>query len=72
MSKAKAYGCIIMAAALWGLIGFFVKHLSAQGFTPLQITCLRTIAASICITPLVAMQGMDKFKIDLKYFNLLV
>lgn len=66
MSKAKAYVCIIMAAALWGLIGFFVKHLSSQGFTSLQITCLRTVAASICITPLVAMQGMDKFKIALK------
>lgn len=26
MSKAKSYGCIIMAAALWGLIGFFVKQ----------------------------------------------
>lgn len=66
MSKAKAYGCIIMSAALWGLIGFFVKHLAAQGFTSLQITCLRTVAASICITPLVAMSGMDKFKIALK------
>lgn len=66
MSKAKAYSCIIIAAALWGLIGFFVKNLSAQGFSSLQITCLRTVAASICITPLVAMNGLDKFKIALK------
>ncbi|MDO4179445.1 MAG: EamA family transporter [Phascolarctobacterium sp.] len=65
-SKSTSYACIILAAALWGLIGFFVKNLSAQGFSPLQITCLRTIAASICITPLVAMQGMDKFKIAIK------
>jgi len=66
MSKTKAYGCIILAAALWGLIGFFVKNLAAQGFSSLQITCMRTIAASICITPLVAMNGIDAFKIELK------
>lgn len=64
--KTRAYLYIIVGAALWGLIGLFVKILSAQGFTALQIVTLRMLAASVCVTPLVYRQGTEHFKISLK------
>lgn len=64
--KTRAYLYIIVGAALWGLIGLFVKILSAQGFTALQIVTLRMLAASVCVTPLVYKQGTEHFKISLK------
>lgn len=64
--KTRAYLYIIVGAALWGLIGLFVKILSAQGFTALQIVTLRMLAASVCVTPLVYKQGTEHFKIALK------
>lgn len=64
--KTRAYLYIIVGAALWGLIGLFVKILSAQGFTALQIVTLRMLAASVCVTPLVYKQGAEHFKISLK------
>ena len=52
--KAKAYMYIIAGAALWGLIGLFVKTLTLQGFTSMQIVALRSISSSICITLILA------------------
>lgn len=64
--KTRAYLYIIVGAALWGLIGLFVKILSAQGFSALQIVTLRMLAASVCVTPLVYKQGTEHFKIAIK------
>ena len=66
MTKGRAYACIIIAAALWGLIGFFVKGLTAQGFSAMQITFFRTLSASICITPLLYFGGRKNFSVALK------
>ncbi len=52
--KTKSYLYIITAAACWGLIGLFVRHLAAEGFSSLQIVALRSLVAAICITLLVA------------------
>ena len=51
--KTRAYLCIVAGASLWGLIGLFVKGLTAQGFTALQIVAMRTLASAIFITPLI-------------------
>lgn len=64
--KTRAYLYIVSGAALWGLIGFFVKAIAAQGFTALQIVALRMLAASICVTPIVYHQDKNNFKIALK------
>lgn len=66
MTKTKAYLCIIIGAALWGLIGIFVKMLAAEGFTSLQIVTLRTLASALCITPVLMKLGKQHFKIALK------
>lgn len=62
--KTKAYLYIICAAALWGLIGLFVKHLSALGFTPIQIVALRSIASAICATAALLPSAKGLFHID--------
>lgn len=62
--KTKAYLYIITAAALWGLIGLFVKHLAILGFTPIQIVALRSIASAICATLALMPSVKGLFKIN--------
>lgn len=62
--KTKAYFYIISAAALWGLIGLFVKHLASLGFTSIQIVALRSISSAICAVLALAPSVKALFKID--------
>lgn len=64
--KTRAYLCIVAGASLWGLIGLFVKGLTVQGFTALQIVAMRTLASAIFITPLIMYKDPQLFKIKLK------
>lgn len=59
--KFKAYLYIIAAASLWGLIGLFVKILSAQGFSSMQIVALRSLASAMCITAVLCKLGKEYF-----------
>lgn len=63
MMKLTAYLYIIAAASLWGLIGLFVKILSAQGFTSMQIVALRSLASAACITFVLFRLGNGYFRI---------
>lgn len=63
-SKQRAYLYIISGAALWGLIGIFVKMLAANGFTPMQIVALRSIASAVCTLLLVCKLGFHYLRID--------
>lgn len=62
--KTKSYLYIITAAALWGLIGLFVKHLASLGFTPIQIVALRSISSAICATLALLPTVKGLFKIN--------
>ena len=62
--KTKAYLYIIFAAALWGLIGLFVKNLAALGFTSIQIVALRSISSALCAALALAPSVNGLFKID--------
>lgn len=64
--KFKAYLYIIAAASLWGLIGLFVKILSAQGFSSMQIVALRSLASAICITAVLFKLGKEYFRVRLQ------
>lgn len=64
--KARAYLYIISAAALWGLIGLFVKILAGQGFTSMQIVALRAIASAFCITLVLCKLGLRHLRIRLR------
>ena len=41
--------CIIIAAALWGIIGLFTKNMNAIGLTAVQITFLRCVVSCVVI-----------------------
>ncbi|MGV2938504.1 DMT family transporter [Mesobacillus sp. LC4] len=43
------YFMIAFAAAMWGLIGFFVKGLTNAGFTAMEIVAIRVMAAAIIL-----------------------
>lgn len=64
--KTRSYLYIIIAAALWGLIGLFVKAIAAQGFSSMQIVALRAMASSFCITLVMLWQGVSKLRIKLR------
>jgi drug/metabolite transporter, DME family len=49
MSKKMPYMMIAFAAAMWGLIGFFVKGLSAAGFTAMEIVAIRVVTAALIL-----------------------
>ena len=61
-----SYLYIISGAALWGLIGLFVKILAAQGFSSLQIVALRAVASALCITLVVCKAGTQCLRIRLR------
>ena len=58
--------CIIGAAALWGTMGIFVRGLSSYGFSPLQIACLRIMAAGILFFAYLCVGGKEKLRIRKK------
>lgn len=64
--KFKAYLYIIAAASLWGLIGLFVKILSSQGFSSMQIVALRSLASAVCITAVLCKLGKEYFRVRLQ------
>ena len=64
--KTKAYLYIISSAAFWGLIGLFVRILSAQGFTPMQIVAIRATSSALLMVPILLKMGIHHFKINPK------
>ena len=54
---------IIVAAALWGLIGLFVKLIAGQGFDAMQIVALRAVASAVCITLVLCYKGLGNLLI---------
>ena len=64
--KTRSYLYIIGAAALWGLIGLFVKTIAAQGFSSMQIVALRSVASATCITLVLLWRGLGQLRIALR------
>ena len=62
--RTRAYLYILGAAALWGLIGLFVKTIAGQGFTSMQIVALRAMASASCITLVMLWKGLGQLRID--------
>lgn len=57
---------IITAAALWGIIGIFVRSLSALGFSSMQIVAIRTYITAIVLILYLAVFDREKLKINIK------
>ncbi|MBP2077931.1 DMT family transporter [Oceanobacillus polygoni] len=63
---------IILGAALWGTIGWFVKQLYAFGFTPMEVVTLRVWSSAIILIIYMFMRSPSNLKLkhysDMKYF----
>lgn len=71
LSRAKEYGCIILAAVLWGFMGLFNKHLIAAGISALTVAMLRNSGSMLVLSLAFAVARPSVFKIDprhVKYF----
>ncbi|HLR80158.1 MAG TPA: DMT family transporter [Bacillota bacterium] len=68
----KAFFYIILGAALWGTIGWYVKNLYAYGFTPMEVVTLRVCSASVLLILFLIIKAPKKLKLtsiyDVKYF----
>lgn len=68
----KAYFYIIVGAALWGTIGWFVKHLYAFGFTPMEVVSLRVVTTAVLLSLYLLLTTPKELKLkkitDIKYF----
>jgi len=68
----KPFLCVILGAALWGTIGWFVKNLYTFGFTPMEVVTLRTWFTAIILVTYMALISPRNLKLksvtDLKYF----
>ncbi|WP_047982965.1 DMT family transporter [Ornithinibacillus californiensis] len=70
MNKAIFY--IMLGAALWGTIGWFVKNLYTYGFTPMEVVTLRAATTAIILVTYLLIISPQKLKLsrfsDVKYF----
>lgn len=68
----KAFISIIIGAALWGTIGFYVKNLYYFGFTPMEVVTLRAWTSAIILIIYQLITSPKSLKLqkitDLKYF----
>lgn len=68
----KAYLYIIGGAALWGTIGWYVKHLYALGFTPMEVVSLRVFSTAVILVLYLSLTKPKQLKFkkvtDIKYF----
>ncbi|MBB6454843.1 drug/metabolite transporter (DMT)-like permease [Salirhabdus euzebyi] len=63
---------IILGASLWGTIGWFVKHLYAYGFSPLEVVAIRVSFSAFILLLYFCLKERKFLRlhrvIDLKYF----
>ena len=64
--KTKAYLYIVASAVFWGLIGLFVRTLTAQGFSPMQIVSIRAVVSALLMVLILLKMGTQHFKINFK------
>lgn len=58
--------CILLAGVLWGTMGIFVRYLGTYGFDPLQIACLRIMAAGVIFFLYLLISDYKKLKVQKK------
>jgi len=66
-----AYACILLAAALWGIIGLWNRNLMAAGLSPTSIVVVRNFGGMALLTAIFAVKDRSVFRVrkeHLKYF----
>src|SRR5690625_4474012 len=68
----RSFIYIFIGAALWGTIGWFVKHLNSFGFSSLDIVIMRVVIAAIILIIYLGLTAPYHLKIkeisDVKYY----
>lgn len=68
----KAYIFILLGAALWGTIGWYVKQLYDYGFSPIDVVILRAWTAAILLVSYLLLFARRELKLhaikDIRYF----
>lgn len=67
----RAYAGILTAAALWGLMGLWNRHLMAGGFSPWSIVLVRNTGGLALLAAIFALRDRSVFRVKrghLKYF----
>ncbi|WP_373453620.1 DMT family transporter [Paucisalibacillus globulus] len=72
MNLNKAVFFIMLGAALWGTIGWFVKNLYTYGFTPMEVVTLRAASTALLLMIYLVFKSPKTLYLqslkDLKYF----
>ena len=70
-TKWGAYGCILGAAFLWGIIGIWNRKLMAVGVSPMSIVVIRNIGSMLLLSAIFSVKDRSMFRVKrehLKYF----
>src|SRR5699024_12785818 len=67
-----AFFYIVTGAALWGTIGWYVKHLYAYGLAPMEVVTLRVWSSAIILLGFMLFTAPKQLTLhkltDIKYF----
>lgn len=69
--KGAACGCILAAAALWGIIGLWNRRLLGLGLSPASIVTVRNLGGMLLLSAVFALRDRSVFRVErrhLKYF----
>lgn len=69
--KLMAYGCILGAAFLWGIIGIWNRKLMEVGISPTSIVVIRNIGSMLLLSAIFAVKDRSMLQVKkehLKYF----
>lgn len=70
-SRKSAYASILLAAALWGIIGLWNRRLMAGGLSPTSIVTVRNFGGMVLLCVVFAVKDRSVFRVKkehLKYF----
>lgn len=57
---------VVVAGALWGMIGYFVREFQSMGLTSMQIVCIRMVLSAVMFTIFALIFNPKLFRIKLK------
>jgi len=70
-TQSMAYASILLAAALWGIIGLWNRRLMAAGLSPTSIVMVRNFGGCVLLAVIFAVKDRSVFRVQrahLKYF----
>lgn len=66
VNKHVSIICVVMAAAFWGILGIFVRVLTAMGFSSIDIVAIRCIGSALVFFLYMVCFEREKFKIHIR------